>query len=167
MLWLGPKSADRRAGPSSMESAQRELGAVMEPLVRDFLSMPLWSSDEYLGSTYIQWRFLLTMTTYVWVKTLDLDADCANDTPRDEEPDFYYIPTDNFLLISTRILSAVILLGTSSRGLACIHQLRRSEFLLLRVLRALPVRLSLLGIRNAPGSSPGGEIVKLGGYRDG
>ncbi|PBL04256.1 hypothetical protein ARMGADRAFT_1022711 [Armillaria gallica] len=61
MFWLGPKSADRRAGPSSMELAQRVHGALMEPL--------------------------------------DLDADCTDDTPRDEEPDFYYIPTDNFLLI--------------------------------------------------------------------
>ncbi len=51
MLWLGPKSADRRAGQSSMELVQRVHGAVMESLVRDFLFMPLWSSDEYLGST--------------------------------------------------------------------------------------------------------------------
>ncbi len=35
--------------------------------------------------------------------------------------------------ISTCIFSAVILPGTSSLGLACIHQLRHSGFLLLRV----------------------------------
>ncbi len=48
----------------------------------------------------------------------DLDAIGTNDTPRDEELDFCYVPTDDFLSTSTRVLSAVILLGTSSRGSA-------------------------------------------------
>ncbi len=36
---------------TAWELVQREHGAMMESLVQDFLSMSLWSSDVYLGST--------------------------------------------------------------------------------------------------------------------